>query len=423
MTNTKAKDILNRSLKYIINSSQTMSKSFMMWPLHDTFPIYAESLDGCEMTSVDGEVFIDTMGGLGSNFLPGSVVKRAIKEQLDKGTNFSLPSALETELAELWIKIFYGMNMVKFCKNGSDATSVAIRAARHRTKKDYILMVKTGYHGWASDFSAVSERNYGIPIAYRQYVEKIDYNNLTQLEDKLKTGRFAAFIVEPVSLEEPNINYLEGVRELCAKYNAILIFDELITGMRFAAGGCAEKYNVWPDIITVGKAVGSGVSLAGVLFKDYLKDAFTDIFFSGTYFGTCLELASGVATAKYILEHKNKIYPYVWKKGNKFIRSFNSKCKELKIDAHTVGMAPRINLKFNGDDPVGKRDLYHIEMMKRGIFIGIQIYITPCHKPRHVDQIIQASNESLEVVAQAIMESSIDQRLGGQRSMTIFKRQ
>lgn len=424
MTNVKARVILDSSLNCIINSAQTMSKSYRMWPLLDAFPIYADSLKGCMMKSVDGEEFIDLMGGLGTNFIDQKVAIKGIKKQLKKGLNFSLSSALETELAQLWLKLFPGQNYVKFCKNGSDAVSGAIRAARQYTQKDKILMVNGGYHGFASDFAVVSERNGGIPNILAQYVEKINFNDITALEEKLSTGSFACFIVEPVSLAEPLPEYFKCVRELCDKFGVVLIFDELVTGFRFSSGSYPQtKYGVSGDIITVGKACGSGVPLAGILFRDHLKGAFEDMFFSATGFGECLSLAAGIEVAQYILNHKDTIYPYVWKMGNKFKDNFNSKCIELKLNASTMGLAPRINLKFNTDESVGARDLYHIEMIKRGVFAGIQIYITPCHQPKHIKKILQASNESLEIVSDAVKNNKLDEYLQGKRSMVIFKRQ
>lgn len=423
MPNIKAKELLSRAVEVMPRACQTMSKCYMMWPMDDTFPIYVESQDGCVFTSVDGEQFIDMMGGLGPNFVPQKIVNKEIMTQLKKGISFSLSTPLEVELAELVKETVPCAEMVRFCKNGSDAVTAAVRIARSYAKKDYLLMAAGGYHGWGDQFCAVSQRDYGMPKAFKEFVDTFEYNNVKDLEEKLKTGKYAALIMEPVSLEEPKKGFLKKVRELCTQYNTILIFDEMITCYRWALGGAQDYYGVVPDITTMGKAAGGGMPLAFVAGKkEYMKEL-EQVFFSATYFGESLSLAAGIATIKELKKNKDKIYPHVWRQGKRFKKAFLTKCKELNIDAEVLGMAPRMNLKFNHEDATGVRDLFHAEMMKRGVFMGIQVYVTWATKKKHIDKVLQAMNESLEIVADAIHNKGLDFYLHGQRSMQVFKRQ
>ena len=124
MANIKSKQLLERALKVIPRATQTMSKCYLMWPEHESFPIFLEAQKGCMVKSVDGEWYIDLMNASGTNFTPKSVVEAAIKKQLRQGINLSLPTGLEVELAELLCGIIPGCEQVRFCKNGSDATMV-----------------------------------------------------------------------------------------------------------------------------------------------------------------------------------------------------------------------------------------------------------------------------------------------------------
>lgn len=421
--NTKAKELLKRAEKIIPRKTQTMSKASDMWVIDDDFPIYVESGNGCLIKSVDGVEFIDCMGSLGPNILghKNKKVDAAVREQLKKGVIFSLPSPLEVELSELICEVVPSAEWVRFAKNGSDAVSCAIRACRHLKQKECILMPSSGYAGWSDSIASASQRPYGIPKALGRFVDKFEYNNVADLEEKLKTGKYACVLMEPVSLDAPKENYLKDVRELCDKYDTILVFDEMITGFRWALGGAQEYYGVTPDISCFGKAVSNGFPLSVVCGKRECMSAFDDIFFSATYFGETLSLTAAVATIEQL--KNKKVYKNIWKNGNKVKREFKKYCDMYKVSAEVLGEAPRLNFKFNYDDEVGVRDLFHKEMIKRGVFVGIQFYVIAAMKKHHIDKILSAMREALEVVGKAVNENRLDDYLEGQRSMIIFKRQ
>lgn len=423
MANNKAKELLKRSLKVTPRATQTMSKGFQMWLLDEHFPIFIESGSGCLIKSFDGEEFIDTMGSLGPTILGhcDRDVDKAIKEQLKKGITYSLPSPLETELAELLCEVIPCCEMVRFCKNGSDAVSAAIRMCRAYMKKDYILRPKGSYSGWSDSVACATERNYGIPKMLAEFVKEFDYNDLEDLENKLKTGIYACVLMEPVSLEAPKEGYLRGVRDLCDKYDTILVFDEMITGFRWALGGAQEYHGAIPDLACFGKAVANGMPLSFVCGKSEYMNALEYVFFSATFFGEALSFAAGIATIKKM--QKKGIFKHIWTQGNRVKRTFTKYCRDFGIDAEAIGEPPRLNFKFNYDDSIAVRDLFHKEMIKRGIFIGIQFYVTWATKKKHIDKVLEAMKESLEIVSHAVKEQKLDEYLGGQRSMVIFKRQ
>jgi glutamate-1-semialdehyde 2,1-aminomutase/spore coat polysaccharide biosynthesis protein SpsF len=424
MTNVKAKDLLERALEVTPRATQTMSKGYQMWCLDDDFPIFIESGKGCRMKSVDGQDFIDTMCALGPSILGycNKEVDAAIKKQLSRGIIFSLPSPLEVELGELLCEIIPCCEKVRYCKNGSDAVSGAIRAARSYTGKDHILCFRGGYNGWSDSIACASQRPYGIPETLAQFVDFFEYNNLQSLEEKLETGKFACVLMEPVSLEVPKKGFLESVRNLCNKYKVVLIFDEMITGFRWSLGGAQEYYGVTPDLACFGKAVSNGMPLAFICGKNEYMKEFEHVFFSATYFGEALSLAAAVATIKEMKSKNGRIHKHIWRQGERIKQKFLECCKKFEVDAEVLGAVTRINFKFNHKDEVGVRDLFHKEMIKRGVFIGIQVYATWATKKRDINTVLSAMEESLEIVGAAIKEDKLDEYLDGQRSMVIFKR-
>lgn len=424
MSNSESRKFLEeRTLDKFINGAQTMSKSYKMWPHpNDWFPIFAESQDGCEMTAADGRVFVDAMGGLGPNFLPVSIVKKGIIEQLKKGINFSLPTKLETETAEALANLYPSCEIVRFCKNGSDATSAAIRIARSYKKKDYILMAAGGYHGWQDSFAAVSSRKYGLPADYGKYIEFFEYNNTEDIRSKLETKKYAAVIMEPTVLEEPKGGFLKRVREFCDQNDTLLIFDEVVT-CRFCPGGAQEYFQVIPDITCIGKAIAGGMTFAAVFGKKEVMKELENVFFSATYFGNCIDMAAALYTMRYIAQKGEKLFTSMWKNGNLFKKKFNKKCKELGIDGEMIGMAPRMNVKFNYLNFTELRDIWHQENIKNGVFMGIAIYITPMHKKKHMDKILSVMEVALEKVAEAIKAGDAKPFIDGNPSEVIFKRQ
>lgn len=417
----KSLELWDRGLKVIPRGTQTMSKAPDQY-VFGVHPIYLERGNGCKVQDVDGNWYIDYPCSLGPIIL-GHNHKRTVKAveaQLHKGITLSLMHPLEVELAELLTEVIPCAEQVRFAKNGSDVTSMAVRAARSYTGKEPILIAEGHYHGW-HDFFAAMVRPYGVPKCLQDLVEYFKYNDLDSLENKLATGKFAAVIMEPVSLDEPKPGFLRGVRELCDKHQAVLIFDEVITGFRWALGGAQEYYGVTPDLTASGKAIANGMPISVVAGKEKIMKEFDHVFFSSTFGGEICSIAAAVETVKELKERKSEIYPHIWSRGTVLRTFFNDYAKKVGVPAEMFGCSPRHNIKFNTDDPSGHKDLFHQEMIKNGILIGTQIYVTWAHKDKHIDKTIRAIKKSLKVVAKS-MDCGVDQFLEGKRSNSTFKK-
>jgi glutamate-1-semialdehyde 2,1-aminomutase len=201
------------------------------------------------------------------------------------------------------VELVPSAEMVRFGKNGTDATSAAIRLARAYTGRDHVLVC--GYFGWQDWSIGSTTRNKGVPEVVSSLTHKFEFNNLNSLSSlfsKLES-KVAAVILEPMNVAYPNNGYLEAVKELAHSKGALLIFDETITGFRFSTGGAQELFGVTPDLSTFGKGMANGYPISAVVGRRDVMMEMEEIFFSGTFGGELLSLAA----AKYVIgRHKNE---------------------------------------------------------------------------------------------------------------------
>ena len=296
---SKSMQHLLRAERTIPLGSQTFSKSRAQYPVGIS-PLYATRAKGAEIWDLDGNKYIDLVSALASVTLGygDEKVEKAVMKQLKLGVSMSLPGVLEAEVAELIVEMVPSAEMVRFGKNGSDATSAAIRLARAYTGRDHIVVC--GYHGWQDWYIGSTTRNKGVPESVSALTHKFEFNNTESLNSILNEhdGKIAAVILEPMNVVYPKLGFLESVQELTQKAGALLIFDETITGFRFAKGGAQELFGVTPDLSTFGKGMANGFPISAVVGRRDVMMEMEEIFFSGTFGGELLSLAA----AKSVLE-------------------------------------------------------------------------------------------------------------------------
>ena len=292
---TKSEEMLARSHQSIPLGSQTFSKSYTQFP-YGVSPYFAEKAEGSCLWDVDGNKYIDYINSLAAITLGynDKDVMQAVRNQLENGTIFSLSHKLEVEVAEKMIEMIPCAEMVRFGKNGSDATSGAIRVARAYTGRDHVAVC--GYHGWQDWYIASTSRDLGVPKATSELTHKFSYNDLSSLEAVLKKHQFAAVILEPMNVVEPDEGFLQGVKKLTHEHGALLVFDETVTGFRFSNGGAQEFFGVTPDLATFGKGMANGYPISAVVGKREYMKLMEEVFFSFTFGGETLSLAAALAT-------------------------------------------------------------------------------------------------------------------------------
>jgi glutamate-1-semialdehyde 2,1-aminomutase len=288
---------LARALRTIPLGSQTFSKSKTQYP-YGVSPFFLSKGMGSHVWDVDGNEYIDFVNGLAAITLGynDTDVNGAVEAQLHDGVIFSLPHPLEAEVAEKIVTMVPCAEMVRFAKNGSDATAGAIRLARAYTGRDHVAVC--GYHGWQDWYIGSTTRNLGVPKSTQELTHPFPYNNLGALAELFDSlpGKVAAVILEPMNTEEPHEGFLQQILELTHARGALLIFDETITGFRFSNGGAQGLFGVTPDLATLGKGIANGFPLSAVVGRSDVMRLMEEIFFSSTFGGETLSLAAGLAT-------------------------------------------------------------------------------------------------------------------------------
>jgi glutamate-1-semialdehyde 2,1-aminomutase len=319
---------LERAQKTIPLGSQTFSKSHTAYP-KNVSPLFIKRGEGCQVWDADDNQYTDFVNGLLSVSLGycQPEVDTAVINQIKSGVTFSLPHPLEMEVAEKLVALIPCADMVRFGKNGSDATSAAIRLARAFTQKEHVAVC--GYHGWQDWYIGSTTRDLGVPKATKALTHVFKYNDIASLEQVFnqQENKMAAVILEPMNTHFPENDFLHQVQALCKKKGAVLIFDETITGFRYNLGGAQQLFGVTPDLATFGKGMANGYPISAVVGRRDIMMLMEDIFFSGTFAGETLSLAATKATLNFMEQHN--VVAHITAMGEKLQTGLAQQIKQL----------------------------------------------------------------------------------------------
>ena len=422
----RSSEWLKRALAVIPSATQTFSKGRRAY-VEGVGPAFVARARGSHVWDVDGHEYIDYPMGLGAVTLGHAypAVNEAVTRQLAEGVSFSVAHPLEVALAETLTEILPGADMVRFGKNGSDATSGAVRAARALTGRDVIVCC--GYHGWQDWYIATTTRAAGIPKAVRELTVPFAYNDLASLERVFADhrGRVAAVIMEPVGVVPPAPGFLQAVRDLAHREGALLIFDEIVTGFRLALGGAQEMFGVIPDLSCFGKGMGNGFPIAAVVGRRDLMEVFDQLFFSFTFGGEAASLAAALATVREMCD--KPVIPHLWRQGERLRDGFNALARAAGLGRHAecVGYPPRTVITFAdpaGGDPAVLKTLFLQEAIKRGILLGGGMNVSFSHDDDDVTRTLAAYEAALAEVAAAVKAGDAARRLQGRVVEPVFRK-
>jgi glutamate-1-semialdehyde aminotransferase len=345
--------------------SQTLSKAACRFPVGAYPPVLVRG-EGCHVWDADGNEFIDLICSLGATAIGYSQphVMNAVARQMAKGTLFSLPSPLEGQVAERFCRLLGWPTAAKFAKTGSDACSMAVRAARAATGRDVVLVADNGYHGTHDWFTVIRPEHPGVPSRMDDYVRTFAYNDLGHLEVRLSStfaDPTALVMLEPTLFTPPATGFLQGVIDLAHQYGALVCFDETILGGRMALGGGGEYFGVQPDLAVFGKALGGGWPIACVVGSmDVISQAAG---YSGTFFGDAIGLAAMDATLDVYQEQP--IIQTQWEAGTAIMVTLTETIKRWKLEATVDGYAIHPRLTFAQGRY--RMSLFLQEMADRGV--------------------------------------------------------
>ncbi len=326
---------------------------------YDPYPIFVKEAQGSHFRDLDGNDYIDhnlCFGALMAGHCHPAVMK-AVESRLKLGTMFGMPHDMEWQLAEEICQRF-PVEMVRFGSSGTEATMHAIRLARAATGRDKVIKFEGAYHG-LHDTALVSVKPHapefgdvnapasvpgglGVPKASIANVPVATFNDLNSVERRFKENRdeIAAVILEPILMNVgmcmPRPGFLQGLRELCDKYGALLIFDEVKTGAKLGWGGASEYFGVRPDLICVAKSIGGGFPLAAFGAHPSVMDLISQhkVFHGGTYNTNPVSMAAGLATFREVLTREN--YAHVDKLGKKLTDGYRKTVAKAGLQGYVA---------------------------------------------------------------------------------------
>lgn len=377
---------------------------------------------GCRVTDCDGNEFVEYGMGLrsvtlGHGYRP---VVDAVAAAVADGVNFSRPTLLELTAAETFLNLVPRADMVKFAKNGSDTTTAAVRLARAVTGRTTIAVCDQPFFSVDDWFIGTTPMSAGIPTPP---TVRFPYGDLTAL-DTLLTGHDIACVVmeAATALHEPPPGYLAGVRALCDRHGALLIFDEMITGYRWSAGGAQQVYDITPDLSCWGKAMGNGFPLSALAGRrEYLElgglrtDADRVFLLSTTHGPETGSLAAFLAVAHAYAT--TDPVAAMEAAGRRLRVGFEQITGELGIGDHLRVAGRPSCLIFQTLDPHGQpsqpyRTLFLQELLRRGV-LGQSFVTSAAHTDTDIDHTLDACRAAAAIYARALERGNVDGLLHG----------
>lgn len=417
--------LLERALRTIPLGSQTFSKSKTQYPL-GVSPLFIQRGHGSRVWDVDGNEYVDYINGLAAITLgyQDADVDAAVMAQLKEGVVFSLPHPIETEVAEKIVNLVPCAEMVRFGKNGSDATAGAIRLARAFTGREHVAVC--GYHGWQDWYIGSTARNLGVPVGTQALTHSWAYNDIDSLERLFLThpGEIAAVILEPMNLVEPQSGFLKSVKDLAHKYGALLVFDETVTGFRYAIGGAQQMFGVTPDLATFGKGLANGYPVSAVAGRKDVMSLMEEIFFSFTFGGEALSLAAALATMQKL--EGEPVIETIYSQGRTIIQ-------ELQLIISDVDAVDFLGIQGNptwsfftirecANYSVWQiKTLFLQEMFARGILTIGTHNMSYSHTGADVQKLLDAYREIVPMLVKAVRQGKLEAMLRCKPLEPLFK--
>lgn len=409
-----------RAIKVIPGCSQTKNKSPRNF-VQGVVPAFIDHADGATVWDVDGNEYIDCHMALGPVILGHNhpVVSEAVREQLQKGPLFTLPHPLEVEVAEQLVEMISYADMVRFAKNGNDVTTMAVRLARAATGRD--IIATTGYHGW-QDWSVVANpgASKGVPGRVEAYTESFTYNEIESLERIFEDhpDNVAAIVMTPTDIEPPKNDFLKQTRELADENEAILVFDEILTGFRFGPSGAGGYFDIDPDLACFAKAMANGFPIAALVGRRELLTLIEhdDLFISTTYGGETISLAAAQATLSELASAA--VADHIWNQGQQLRDGMNDLALDHGLNSliNCRGSGPITRVEFTNTKTATAREiesLFQQEAIREGVLFTGTHLLSYAHNDRIIDAILRAYDEAMGVVAKAINSQTVASQIDG----------
>jgi glutamate-1-semialdehyde 2,1-aminomutase len=416
----------------IPGGAHTYAKGDDQYP--ESAPPFIVRGKGCHVWDPDGNEYIEYGMGLRSVALGHAFtrVTDAVISELGNGSNFTRPSPLEVEAAQTFLECLPTAEMVKFAKNGSDATTAAIKLARAYTRRDLIAICADQPFFSTDDwFIGATPMPAGVPQAIRDLTLKFRFNDSASLEDLFlaRPGEIACVVLEAETSVAPRAGFLAEVRSLCDRFGALMVLDEMITGFRWDVGGAQRVHDVVPDLSTFGKAIANGFPLAAlagkrrVMDRGGLKHADERVFLlSTTHGGESHSLAAGIATMR--VYQDEPVITTLYQRGERLKRGVEQVTRGHGLHEYLPVLGRACNLVFGtkGPDLLPSqpfRTLFMQEMVRCGI-LAPSFVVSYSHSEDDIDRTVDAVDFACEKYARALDEGP-ERYLDGASVKPVFR--
>ncbi len=393
-------------------------------------PLFIECAKGPYLFDVDGNRYIDYVLSWGPLILGHAHpdVVRAVQEAAANGTSYGAPSPLEVELASLIQEFMPNIEMLRFVNSGTEATMSALRVARAYTKRDKIIKFEGCYHGHADLLlvkagSGVATLGLpdspGVPANTVRDTLVANYNDLYSVHALFKSnpGQIAAVIVEPVAgnmgVVPPVPGFLEGLRQITQDEGALLIFDEVMTGFRVAAGGAQALYKVKPDLTTLGKVIGGGLPVGAYGGRAEIMKLIAPagpVYQAGTLSGNPLAMTAGIRTLNMLKD------PGIWKQlesaAARLVTGLEAAARKVKVPVQTTRVGTMFTAFFSDQTPrdwssAKKADTerfgkFFQKMLENGVYLAPSQFEAGFISTAHTNEVIDATIAAAEKAFQRI---------------------
>ena len=421
----KSKTLFEEAKKYIPGGVNSPVRAFGEIGIQPPFMVRGQ---GSKIYDEDGNEYIDYIGSWGP-FILGhgrEEVKEALKKQVEQGTSFGAPTALEVEMARLITELVPSVEMVRMVNSGTEATMSAVRLARGYTGRDKILKFIGNYHGHGDSFliqagsGALTHgvpSSHGIPEDLTKHTLTIHYNDVEGLQGIFqKYGEeLAAVILEPIAgnmgVVPASLEFMMEIRKLTKQYDTLMIMDEVMTGFRVALGGAQSIYGITPDIACFGKIIGGGLPAAAYGGRRDIMEKVSPVgpvYQAGTLSGNPLAMAAGLSTLR-ILQDNPSIYKELEKKGTRLQAGIEQNIKEQEIEATVNRAGSMITLFFNKETITNaeqakrcdtkKYAAYFTSMLQQGIYLPPSqfeaYFISAAHTEEDIAKTLEANRNAL----------------------------
>jgi len=386
--------------------------------------------EGARIWDVDGRSYIDLLGSWGPLILghasPGVV--EAVAEAASRGTSYGAPTAREVELAERITRTVPSVEMVRLVNSGTEAAMSAIRLARAATGRDAIVKFEGCYHGHADSLLVKAGSggatfsipdSLGVPAALARLTISVPFNDQEAVRRVMEArgGEVAAIIVEPVAgnmgVVPPALGFLSGLRALCDRYSALLIFDEVITGFRVAQGGAQALYGVRPDLTCLGKIIGGGLPVGAYGGRRDLMEQVAPlggVYQAGTLSGNPLAVAAGLATLAALDDPA--AYNRLEALGRRLQEEMEKAARSAEVAVTVNRVGSMLTAFFTGDavtdfasakrsDTERYAKFFHA-MLERGIFLAPSqfeaAFVSLAHQEADLEAVAEAARQSFQAL-------------------------